>query len=137
MQMRVDEIIVKKRIRKELGDLATLIESIKKHGLLNPITVNARRELIAGERRLESVKRLGWQTVPVKVLDDIGAAEKIEIELEENIHRRELTADELADGFTRLEKLRNPGLLRRVRTALGRFFAAIGAWLKRHLRLRR
>ncbi len=122
IQIKIDDIIVRKRIRKDLGDLTQLTESIRKHGLINPIVVNTKNELVAGERRLESVKRLGWQTVPAHVVNDINELEKIEIELDENIHRRNLSADELADAFSLLEKLRNPNFFRRIRRAIVRFF---------------
>jgi len=122
IQIKIDDIIVRKRIRKDLGDLTQLTESIRKHGLMNPIVVNTKNELVAGERRLESVKRLGWQTVPAHVVNDINELEKIEMELDENIHRRNLSADELADAFSLLEKLRNPKFFRRILQALVRFF---------------
>jgi ParB family chromosome partitioning protein len=58
MQMRIDEIIVRKRVRKDLGDVSQLMESMKNHGLMNPIVVTSEKELIAGHRRLDSAKRL-------------------------------------------------------------------------------
>jgi len=122
IQIKIDDIIVRKRIRKDLGDLTQLTESIRKHGLMNPVVVNTRNELVAGERRLESVKRLGWQTVPAHVINDLSELAKIEMELDENIHRRNLSADELADAFAILEKLRNPGFFRRLWCWIVNFF---------------
>ena len=43
---------------EDLGDLSTLKDSMKRYGLLNPITVNSKHELVAGQRRLESAKEL-------------------------------------------------------------------------------
>jgi ParB family chromosome partitioning protein len=40
--------------------------------------------------------------------------EKLELELEENIQRRDLSPEELSDGFDRLDKLRNPTLIKRI-----------------------
>ena len=59
MRMAVQDIELNLRVRKNLGDLNALMESMKNHGLLNPITVTEKGELIAGHRRLESAKRLG------------------------------------------------------------------------------
>lgn len=122
IQIKIDDVVVKKRIRKDLGDLTQLTESIRKHGLMNPIVVNTKNELVAGERRLESVKRLGWQTITAHVINDLSELQKIEMELDENIHRRNLSADELADAFSLLEKLRNPGFFRRIWAAIAAFF---------------
>ena len=114
MRMAVDDIVLSLRVRKNLGDISALMESLKNHGLLNPITVTSTGELIAGHRRLESAKRLGWEYIDVVVLDETGAIEKLEIEIEENVQRKALSPDELADAYGRLEKLRNPGLFRRL-----------------------
>jgi ParB family chromosome partitioning protein len=114
MEMRINDIVVKKRIRQNIGDISRLMESIRKHGLLNPVVVTRKGELIAGERRLESVKRLGWQSVPIHVVDNPSNIERLEIELDENIYRRSLSPDELADGFARIDKLKNPGFFRRI-----------------------
>lgn len=126
MRMAVNDIVLNTRIRKNLGDIGALADSMKKHGLLNPITVTRTGELIAGHRRLESAKRLGWQYIEVTILNDQDEIAKLEAEIEENVHRRPLSPDELADGYKRLEKLKNPGffkrLIRRIRVFFGRLF---------------
>ncbi len=126
MQLRVDEIKAKKRIRKDLGDLTQLMESINTHGLMNPIVVNEKKDLIAGERRLESVKRLGWMTVEVHVVHIDNDAAKIQMEIDENLYRRALSTSELAEGFSRIDRLRNPNLfhriIRRIKSAFLRLF---------------
>jgi ParB family chromosome partitioning protein len=50
----------------------------------------------------------------VTVLNERDEAEKLEVEIEENMQRKALSPDELADAYMRLEKLRNPGFLRRL-----------------------
>ena len=121
MQLRTDEIKVKKRIRKDLGDLTQLMESIKAHGLMNPVVVNERKELIAGERRLESVKRLGWPTIEVHVIHAPSEVEKVQMEIDENLYRRALTTSELSEGFSKIDRIRNPGFFRRLIIALRQF----------------
>ena len=64
----VNKISVGKRYRKDLGDVKTLAESIEDIGLLHPITVDEENRLLAGARRLAACKRLGWKTIPVKVI---------------------------------------------------------------------
>ena len=122
MKIPIDEINLKKRVRKNLGDLSQLMLSMKNHGLMNPIVVTNKYELIAGHRRFESAKRLGWTEIEAKVIAEPSKIEKLELELDENVHRRNLSPDELADGYTRLSKLKNPGILVRIWRAIVRFF---------------
>lgn len=122
MDIQLDKIIIKKRIRKDLGDLRSLMKSMRTYGLMNPVIVNNRMELIAGQRRLESAKQLGWQTIPTIIVNKESDLEKLELEIEENLHRRNLTADELAEGYKRIDKLKNPGFFRRIFRAIANFF---------------
>jgi ParB family transcriptional regulator, chromosome partitioning protein len=69
--MRISDIkIDRRRIRKDLGDIASLAESIKELGLLQPIVVFADGRLIVGERRLRAVRLLGWKEIPVTIVRD-------------------------------------------------------------------
>jgi ParB/RepB/Spo0J family partition protein len=80
-----------KRQRRELADIEGLMDSIRRTGgLINPITIRASGELVAGERRLTAVTRLGWTHVPVQFLEDLSEHEVRVIELEENIRRVDL-----------------------------------------------
>jgi len=66
--MKISDIIIKNRFRKDLGNLEDLKKSIKEIGLLHPIVINENNELIAGQRRLESCKQLGWKDIPVTII---------------------------------------------------------------------
>jgi DNA modification methylase len=85
-------IQVGRRFRKALGDLRALAQSIEEVGLLHPVVVTPQGRLIAGRRRLEAVKLLGWRTVPVHVVD---LENLIEGELAENVHRKDFLPSEL------------------------------------------
>ena len=53
---------------KEIYDLSSideLMESISEVGLLQPLTIDTRNQVISGNRRFESIKRLGWEEVEV------------------------------------------------------------------------
>ncbi len=125
VQIDIEQIVIKKRIRTSLGELSSLMKSMRTFGLMNPIIINEKNELIAGERRLEAAKRLGWKTITATVVHRSVEAEKLEMEIEENLHRRNLTPDELAEGFLRLEKLKNPGFFKRFWQAIKTFFARL------------
>lgn len=126
MLININDIKIKKRVRQDLGDLEALKNSLRTYGLLNPITINSNHELIAGERRLQAAKQLGWTNINAVVMDNLSAVEQLEMELEENNQRKEFTKEELLDGYKRLEKLRNPSFWAK----LAKFFKAIFEWLK-------
>lgn len=124
MLVNISDIKVKRRVRKDLGDLESLKTSLRTYGLLNPITLNSRYELIAGERRLEAAKQLGWTTINAQVLEIADKVSQLEIELEENIQRHDFTEEELMAGYTLLEKYRNPGFFRKLFNRIASFFTA-------------
>jgi ParB family chromosome partitioning protein len=67
-------------LRSDLGQLDELISSIEEKGLLEPIVVRPVEdgfEVVAGHRRLEACKRLGWRKIPCHIieLDDREAYE--------------------------------------------------------------
>lgn len=86
-------------------ELAELEASIKASGLLQPIVVraagSARWELVAGERRLRAVTRLGWAEIPV-VVRDFDDRAMLTLALVENLQRADLNPLEEAEGFQRL-----------------------------------
>ena len=114
----VADIIVRDRARKSIGNILGLCESIGRLGLLHPLVLNGRRELIAGGRRLAAVKRLGWETVPVRVvesLDDAVAA--MQAERDENNCREDLTPTEIVEIGRAIEALEKPKAKERLKDA--------------------
>lgn len=124
MLVNISDIKVKRRVRNDLGDLESLKTSLRTYGLLNPITLNSKYELVAGERRLEAAKQLGWTTINAQVLEIADKISQLEIELEENIQRHDFTEEELLAGYTLLEKYRNPGFFRKIFDKIASFFTA-------------
>ncbi|MBN2534737.1 MAG: ParB N-terminal domain-containing protein [Spirochaetales bacterium] len=122
MQLPVDSIRIRKRVRKELGDITALVNSLRKYGQLSPILIDPDYELIAGFRRLQAAKRLGWRSVEVIIVDTDSDVQKLEIELEENIQRRNLSPDEISDGINIIHKLLNPGIFMRIINFFKRLF---------------
>jgi hypothetical protein len=91
----VGNIVVGTRHRQDLGDIAALAKSIKKLGLLQPIVVTPDRCLIAGRRRLEAVRELGWERAPIHVVDGMDVALKaLRAEHDENTCRKPFTPSE-------------------------------------------
>jgi ParB family chromosome partitioning protein len=95
--------------RKQFGatELADLEASIRSNGLLQPITVRAAEhgfELIAGERRLRAVQRIGWREIPAIVKDGSEVSDKalLSLALVENLQRADLNPIEEAEGYQQL-----------------------------------
>lgn len=87
--------------------LEQLAESIRTHGLLQPLLVRARAnfpgqyEIIAGERRWRAAQKAQLHEVPALVLD-ISDQEAMEVALVENLQREDLSPVEEAKGYQRL-----------------------------------
>jgi N6-adenosine-specific RNA methylase IME4 len=90
--MNVEQIQIGYRYRKELGDLRTLAASIGDVGLLHPVVVTPEGRLIAGQRRLEACRLLGWTEIPVTIVDLLQAARG---EAHENFVRKDLLPTEI------------------------------------------
>jgi ParB family chromosome partitioning protein len=122
MQIPINDIVVKKRIRKELGDIEALAESLKRFGQISPIVISKKNVLIAGGRRLEAAKFLGWRTINAVISESSGELAQLEMEVEENIQRRDFNMEEVAEATKKMYRLKNPGLLRRIIDAVAGFF---------------
>jgi ParB family transcriptional regulator, chromosome partitioning protein len=118
----IDKIHLNRRIRRDMGDLQNLMDSLKRNGLLNPIVVTDTYQLVAGQRRLESAKLLGWRAIPCRIVDTSDKADLLQIEIDENMARKDFSSDELADALLRLDRLKNPPWWRRLLRAIRRFF---------------
>jgi N6-adenosine-specific RNA methylase IME4 len=91
-ELPIENIDVGFRYRKDLGDLRPLAGSIEEVGLLHPVVVTPEGRLIAGQRRLEACRLLGWIEVPVTVVDLYQAARG---EAHENFIRKDLLPSEI------------------------------------------
>ncbi len=93
------------RVEFDAEALSELAESIKIHGLIQPITVRHlggdKFQLISGERRWRASKMAGLEAVPayVRIADDDAM---LELALIENIQRQDLNAIEIATTYDRL-----------------------------------
>ncbi|WP_052046412.1 ParB/RepB/Spo0J family partition protein [Candidatus Paracaedibacter symbiosus] len=87
-------------------DIDALAETIKEHGIRQPLTVlrvssdPVHFEVISGERRLRAAKNIGLQKVPCIIIDNVEKAE--EIALVENIQRQDLHPLEIANALNAL-----------------------------------
>ena len=107
VNIRLDEIIPNRfqpRLTFNEEELDELAESIKMHGIIQPLVlrkVNDKFEIIAGERRYKASQIAGLETVPAIVveMDDKKSAE---VALVENLQRKDLSAIEEAQSYKKI-----------------------------------
>jgi ParB family chromosome partitioning protein len=109
----IDQVTVVENTRTELDDMGELMNSMKQSGLLQPIGVhknNASSEeaiLLWGGRRLQSARKLGWQTIPAIVLTEkLKESDFIILNTIENIQRKDISPVELGRGCSRLREMK-------------------------------
>ena len=96
-----------KNPRRHFGDaeLTDLAQSIREHGIVQPVLVrraeNGRYEIIAGERRWRAAQRAGLTDIPV-LLRDVNDRTALELAIIENVQRADLNAVEEALGYQQL-----------------------------------
>lgn len=92
-----------------MGDIDGLAASIADVGLLHLPVVNGDGVLVAGSRRLEAVKKLGWTEVPVRAVKTLSdAVLALKAERDENTCREALRPTEALALGERLEKMLKP-----------------------------
>jgi ParB family chromosome partitioning protein len=88
----------------DAGQLERLADSIRRHGILQPVVVRAageRYELVVGERRWRAAQVAGRKTIPA-VIAEIAPKDRLELALVENVQRHDLNPIELALAFRAL-----------------------------------
>jgi ParB family chromosome partitioning protein len=102
----IDEITVPDRLRKDLGNIPELAESIHRLGfLIHPIVIDRNKVLIAGERRLRACTSLGHDRIECRYFDELDELKHTAIEIEENIKSKKMTLDEECRSVARIHEL--------------------------------
>lgn len=103
----ISSIIVDRenRQRKQLEKIEELAESIRQTGLINPVVITREGVLVAGERRLEAHKLLGYDHIHVHFTDEIDKKQLHLIELEENVKRVDLSWQDHVDAVAAYHEL--------------------------------
>lgn len=108
---------------RQLGELA---ESIRRHGVLQPVVVRRREDrfqLVVGERRFRASKLAGRSTIPA-IVRDIGDDDTLKLALLENLQREDLNPVEEARGYSALREGHGLGV-QEIADLLGRSRSAV------------
>lgn len=102
----IAQLAPSRNIRSDLGDLSEITESVREHGILQPIRVRpidgGRYQVIAGHRRVAAARAAGLSSIPavVSIESDSNVAVQNVVE---NLQRENLTPLELARGVRELQ----------------------------------
>lgn len=109
-RLDVDKVKVGHRSRSDLGDLASLVESIKRRGLLHPIVVDSKHQLVVGGRRLAAWKEARpGEPIPAIVAAHLDERTRALLaERDENEQRKPLTPSEAVAFGEILAKIERP-----------------------------
>ncbi len=105
MEIETNKIKVNERVRKDFPGIEELAESIKELGLLQPILISGDNELIAGHRRLLACKQLGLEKIECNKINPSSELQKLDMELAENVKRKDFNPMELARGLSKRKDL--------------------------------
>jgi ParB family chromosome partitioning protein len=101
----LEAITVGERFREDFGDIEELKESIRDKGIIQPITIDSNYTLLAGGRRYRAATELGLPTIPALIREFVDEVDSREIELMENLHRKDFTWAEKAKLTARIDAL--------------------------------
>lgn len=105
MKIKLSEITHTKP-QREHGSIEELKKSIKEVGLINPITINQTKKLLAGRRRFQAIKELGWKEIECRVLNSKDQLFDFKVAIEENLKRKPLTELEVANSIKEYDELK-------------------------------
>src|ERR1019366_3095470 len=94
-----DKIVVVSNPRNDYGDIAGLAADIARRGLVEPLIVNEKLELVDGHRRLAALKQNKATTVPVIIAPGLTPAMTEEVKLVTSLHKKNLTPIEEGRAF--------------------------------------
>jgi len=136
-QVKLTDITVSERFRKDLGNIEDLMASIEEKGILQPVTVDQDLNLLAGGRRYEAARRLGLEKIPVLVRKTEDELDAREVELLENVMRKDMTWSERALLVKRIATLykEKTGTDYGKRTAIAKMLDKSKGWITRQLQL--
>ncbi|MDF1837562.1 MAG: ParB N-terminal domain-containing protein [Planctomycetota bacterium] len=97
---KISEIKMSSEYLRKGTDVEALKKSLESVGLIHPVTINLEGELLAGARRVQAATELGWEEIPVQVVEENALVQEL-ISIDENLVRTPLTGLELEKYLNR------------------------------------
>jgi ParB family chromosome partitioning protein len=97
--VKLSDIKIGNRFRKDFGDITELARSIERQGLLHPIVITENNELVCGKRRIEAYSKLRKTEIEANVISLLYGLRSRELEADENIVRKNFTNAEIAEIY--------------------------------------
>ena len=88
---KISDIKITSEYLRTETDVSSLKQSVESVGLINPVTINEENELLAGARRFQAVTELGWEEIPVHVVERNFLEQEL-ISIDENLVRTPLNS---------------------------------------------
>lgn len=104
-EIPIDAIKVSNRVREDYGDINALAASLKTSGQHVPIIVDEKYHLLAGGRRLQAAKLLSWTKINACVVDGLTPLQKLDVEVQENLMRKDFTEAEILKSIEMKRRL--------------------------------
>ncbi len=101
--IRPSQFAIRDKFQKSGQDFEMLVNSIREHGLLQPILIrpfSTGFEIVAGHRRFQACRTLRWRFISAKIRE-LSDKQAYEIQLTENIQRKSMDPIEEAEAFRR------------------------------------
>lgn len=92
----LEKIVVEDRARQDYGPMEDFVANVKEKGIIQPITLDSNYRLLAGGRRYAAATKLGLKHIPAIIRPHVDIVDALEIELMENIYRRDFSWQEKA-----------------------------------------
>lgn len=104
----IGDILIEDRLRADMGEVQELADSIRENGLLHPPVVetlpDGKYRLLAGGRRMAAMTLLNFNKVLITPFDELPPDQRIIVEVEENIQRKDMTWQEHLAGIVKYHK---------------------------------
>ncbi len=103
--VKLSDITVEGRFRTDMGNIEELADAIREKGVIQPITLDSRLNLLAGGRRFAASTLAGLKEIPAIIRESEDELDAREIELMENIHRKDFGWQEEAKITAEIDRL--------------------------------
>ena len=104
INMKIADIVIGERFRKNFYDIDELVKSIEEFGLLQPVLIDSENKLVAGERRIRAFQFLGKEHIDTIIIPIDQIADREYLEFAENNIRSDFTVSEKVDIAIAVEK---------------------------------